>query len=195
MREFSGFQIARWAKAPRSKSRVQLAVGADQNVLVEGGGDAGRIVIGGDQRADVLHQIDADRAAGPASPRMARADLRKPTASSSSRLPMVEPGKKPSIGRSRTLCGKFNRAHEIGGDGRDRHIGIILLQFARRFRDRVAADVDGDVGGDGRKRGQAGCAPWRRRRSRIRPARCRARRWARVRASAGAAMPSSVRVW
>ena len=44
----------------------EFAVGADQQVQVEGGGHAGRVVVGRQQRVEILAQIDADDEPGAA---------------------------------------------------------------------------------------------------------------------------------
>ena len=46
--------------------RAQFAIGAGQQIFVEGGGHAGRIVISGMQQGRVLHQVNADQEAAAA---------------------------------------------------------------------------------------------------------------------------------
>ena len=61
MRCSSAFHTARWAKDARSKSAPQFAVHARQQVHVEAGGDAGGIIVGGEQGLGVLHQVEPDQ--------------------------------------------------------------------------------------------------------------------------------------
>ena len=99
---------------------VELAVDPVEEVEVERGGDPGGVVIGGEQHVDVLDPVHADqqpRARRRASP-SSRAAGRPRCAAT--KLPIVEPGKKPSLGSAAIAAGKLERPHEIGLDRMDR---------------------------------------------------------------------------
>ena len=81
-------------KAIQVEIRAQFSIGTRQKILVEHGGDAGGIVIGGVQPGRVLHQVHADQQPAAFSP--ARMRRNKACAASGRKLPMVLPGKKPA---------------------------------------------------------------------------------------------------
>ena len=98
---------------------VQLAVDACEQVEVEGGGDAGRVVIGGDQPVDGLHPVHADQ--------QLRADAEQVCGSARSRsiavrgtkLPIVEPGRSRAWACPRCSAGSSNgRAKSASTGGR-----------------------------------------------------------------------------
>ena len=70
-----------------------------EQIEIELGGDAGRVVIGGVEHLDRLDQIDADDQRRAGARECARHCAGKPAASCGSKLPMVEPGKKPTRDR------------------------------------------------------------------------------------------------
>ena len=121
---------------------VELAVDALEQVEVELGGDALGIVIGGDQPLDRLDPVHADQELG-AGAEQARKWRSRSVALHGTKLPIVEPGKKPSLGRSRDLGREAERPGEIGDDGKDVERREALLKLGRAGVQIVARNVDG----------------------------------------------------
>ena len=82
----------------------------------------------------------------PPSPRMARMLVSSCTASPSVRLPMVEPGKKPSRGRAAMSGAKLNGREKSPCTGSTAQTGKARLDARLRIAQRRTADVDRHVG-------------------------------------------------
>ena len=63
MRDAATFHSGRCANASGSKSASNSRLSRDQQVAVEGRGDAGRVIIGGEKRGILLHQVHAQQKA------------------------------------------------------------------------------------------------------------------------------------
>ena len=98
MRVRAAFQIAVMAERREIEIRAQFAIGADQQIEVEGGRDALRVVIGGYEDRRILDHVDADDEACALRPARAQNGAAGPARHRGSRLPMVEPGKNPRRG-------------------------------------------------------------------------------------------------
>ena len=62
------------------------------------------------------------------------------------KLPMVEPGKKPSLGRPAMLARKVERPGESATTGLDLDRGEALVDLGRAFAKIVAGNVDRHIG-------------------------------------------------
>src|SRR5690606_18600819 len=111
------------AKAVRVERAAELAVDPVEEVQVEPGGDAGRVVIGGFEREAVLDEVDPDEepAAGPR--RLSGVEQERGGLASAEvadrRAGEVDDA--PAGDRERR---KLEVARVVGGDGRDEELGI-----------------------------------------------------------------------
>ena len=87
---------------------VELAIDPFEQVEIERGGDAFRVVIGGDQPLDRLDPVHADQQPRADAERLAEIAAADRSRVRGTKLPIVEPGKKPSLGRSAISAGKVN---------------------------------------------------------------------------------------
>ena len=173
---------------------AELAIDAGEQIEIELRGDAVGIVIGAIENIGRLDEIDADDEHATRRPASARHGARKAAASCGSKLPMVEPGKKPDARHRRKLGRQLGHRGEIRDHRIDRKMRQIAAQLCRILLQEIAGNIDRHIGLDARRGAAAECAlsgsTRRRIRSKRNPAET-ARPWP---AHASAEEPSSLRV-
>ncbi|MNM73856.1 hypothetical protein D3C81_856010 [compost metagenome] len=134
----------------------QHEVGADdpvhvaQQIAVEGGRDAQRIVVGGHQRGLVLVQVDTDQhaIAAPghaAQPLQQRQRFHRGEIADARARVEEQPPAAPDVAR------QVERRAQVGAEPQHRDAGMLLLQR----RQRRAQEIDGDIEGHVLRRPQA----------------------------------------
>ena len=145
MRDSMSFQRASWRKASIGMSASSSRLIRLEQVEVEVGGDALRIVIGGDQALDRLHPVHADQQLRPVAEQVA------PAAQQVRRACAERNCRSSSRGRSRVWGGRrcrrqIERPGEVGDDRLDRDVGEVARRPRSAFAKIVAGDVDRHIG-------------------------------------------------
>ena len=125
---------------------VELAVDARQDVELELGGNALRVVVSSDQPLYPLHAVHADQQL------RARAQHRAELAKQVGRARRDEiadgrAGEEAELGALLDSTGQRKWPREVGDDRDHFQSGEALLQLGRALLQIIAADVDRDIGG------------------------------------------------
>ena len=140
-------------EAGKIEVAVKFAIDANQQIEIEGGGDALRIVIGGNENPLALLQIDAEQegAAGPEQPRGLGKEaprLRMGEIADGRAGEEAEPRLASRLRRQRA------RGGEVGDQWQDGETWMPPRQPPGRLFQALGGDVDRNIGGDVAERAQ-----------------------------------------
>ena len=123
----------------------KLAVDAVEQVEIEPRRHPRRIVIGGDQRSLVLHEVHTDQQQRAFAQRLAHR-AQEVCGGAGDHVADGRSGEEAELGQSLDLGGQFHPAHEIGLDRIDRKACKLGRELGRRRAQEIARDIERDIG-------------------------------------------------